>query len=68
MGSDCGHCLLRVEDVRRRLTVTEVAVVKQGALWSIGVVAGLLLITHVLRAVGIDRPALSPEGMVIGGS
>lgn len=48
--------------------MTEVAVVKQGALWSIGVVAGLLLITHVLRAVGIDRPALSPEGMVIGGS
>lgn len=46
--------------------VGEATVVKQAALWAVGVVLGLLAITMTLRAFGIERPSLSPEGMVIG--
>ena len=44
----------------------EASVVKQAALWAVGVVIGLLAITFVLRTLGVERPSLAPEQLVGG--
>jgi hypothetical protein len=45
--------------------MNELSTVKQAAFWAVGVVLGLLVITYVLKAIGVETTAsTAPEGLV----